>query len=112
MSAGMWLGIRVGNPTPRLTYCPSCSSAATRAASWSRLQLMAAPPRKRVVPPPHRFALHRRWRSWLHRLLFDRLHRVGHMHHPVHVDPRGVHLDGVDLARFDQMLNLRDGIPA
>jgi len=23
MSAGMWLGIRVGNPTPRFTYCPS-----------------------------------------------------------------------------------------
>src|SRR5271169_6048156 len=108
MSAGMWLGIRVGNPTPRLTYCPSCSSVATRAASSSRLQLMAVPPGKRVVPPPHRFALHRRWRSWPHRLLFDLLHRVGHMHHPVHVDPLGVHLGGVDLARFDQVLNLRD----
>ncbi len=31
------------------------------------------------------------------------------MHHPMHVDPRGVHLGGVDLARFDQVLNLRDG---
>src|ERR1700756_2176731 len=93
MSAGMWLGIRVGNPTPRLTYCPSCSSAATRAANSSRLQLILRS-------------------SWPHRLLFDLLYRVGHMHHPVHVDPGGVHLGGVDLARFDQVLNLRDGDPA
>src|ERR1700741_3140239 len=114
MPAGMWLGIRVGNPTPRLTYCPSCSSAATRAASSSPLQLTLRhsssslrPPQAGGTPTASSSA-----RSWPHRLLFDLLHRVGHMHHPVHVDPRGVHLGGVDLARFDQVLNLRDGEPA
>src|ERR1700757_1405529 len=95
MPAGMWLGIKVGNPIPRLTYCPSWSSAATRAANSSRLQVIVAAPS-----------------SWPHGLLFDLLHRVGYVDHPVHVDPRGVHVGRVDFARFGQVLNLSDGDPA
>ena len=34
------------------------------------------------------------------------------MNHPVHVDPRGVHVGGVDFTWFDQVLNLGDGDPA
>src|SRR6201997_2834299 len=95
MSAGMWLGIRGGNPMPRLTYWPSCSSAATRAASSSRLQVIVAAPS-----------------SSPDGLFFDLLHRVGYVDHPVHVDPRGVHVGRVDFARFSQVLNLSDGDPA
>src|SRR6201993_1221903 len=100
MSAGMWLGIRVGNPIPRLTYCPSCSSAATRAANSSRLQLIL-----RRSSSSLRSASSSA-RSWPHGLLLDLLHRVGDMNHPVHVDPRGVHVGGVDFTWFDQVLNL------
>src|ERR1700761_8077173 len=95
MSAGMWLGIKVGNPIPRLTYCPSWSSAATRAANSSRLQLIVAAPS-----------------SWPHGLLLDLLHRVGDMDHPVHVDPRGVHVGRVDFTWIDQLFNLSDSDPA
>src|SRR5271156_6835757 len=99
---------------PRLTYCPSCSSAATRAANSSRLQLIwrhssssLRPPQAGGTPTASSPA-----RSWPHGLLLDLFHRVGDMDHPVHVDPRGVHVGGVDFTWFEQVLNLGDGDPA
>src|SRR5690349_153507 len=40
---GRWFGISVGTPMPRLTYSPSRSSAAARAAISSRLHMAHRP---------------------------------------------------------------------
>src|SRR3954451_21126697 len=68
---------------PRLTYCPSDSSRATRAASSSRV-------------------------STRHRPLLDPLLEVRNVYDALHEDPRRVHIHRVELARLDQLLDLRN----
>src|SRR5690625_4592713 len=88
---------------PRLTYCPSRSSAAVRAASSSRVRAISTVllPCRRYLPV---------W-SLAHRLPLDSFDRVGAVHHPMHMDSRSMHLRGVDVAGFDQVLDLGDGDP-
>src|SRR5262245_34728302 len=67
---------------PRLTYCPSTSSSATRAASSSRLSTDGPP--------------------------LDALLDVRGAHHALHEDARCVHQHRVELARLDELLDRRD----
>src|SRR5690348_6443247 len=71
---------------PRLTYCPSTSSSATRAASSSRLS---------TDRPP-----------------LDALLDVGGVHHALHEHTGGVHQHRVQLAGLDELLDRRDRDPS
>src|SRR6266487_3492013 len=119
--SGTWFGTRVGSPMPRLTYCPSHSSWATRAASWLRVRVMPAPPGSPALVPraaqpsslPAR-AAGSRARSWLapDRAALDPLAALAdRADHPLHEDARGVHVLRRDLAGLDQPLHLGDGDP-
>src|SRR5687768_383795 len=90
----MWLGTSVGMPMPRLTYCPSWSSRATRAASWSFVSAMSAP----ALGGPHG-------------PLLDPLLGTGHVHDPLHEDPGGVDQRRVELTGLDELLHLGDRDP-
>src|ERR671913_1545717 len=76
---------------PRLTYCPSASSRATRAASCCRVSAISAPHRAPLDPLA---------------VLADRADP------PLQEDARRVHPLGRDLTRLDQPLHLGDGDPA
>src|SRR5579862_1020571 len=73
---------------PRLTYCPSRSSCATRAASWVLVSGIAALPRRDA---------------------FDAFALRADAHDALHEDAGEVHLFRIDLARLDQLFNLHDG---
>src|SRR5262249_1741997 len=79
---------------PRLTYWPSCSSAAHRAASWNRVSAMSG-----LLPRAHGALLH------LLALGAD-------LDDPLHEHARGVYVLGVDLARLDELFDLGDRDPA
>src|SRR4051794_2603096 len=96
-SAGTWFGTRVGNPMPRLTYCPSVSSRAARAAISSRVSGISGS----LGARPHGAAFD----PLVGRLL------GGQRDHPLHVHPGQVDLVRVELARLHQPLDLGDGDP-
>src|ERR1700743_75312 len=104
--SGMWFGIRVGIPMPRLTYWPSSNSAATRAAIPSLVQLICrhSSSSLRSASSPVR--------SRLHRLLLDPFGGIGHVYHSLHENARGVHGGGVNLSGFDEEFHLGDGDPS
>src|SRR5262245_40327037 len=89
--AGMKLATSVGMPMPRLTYIPSDSSCAARRATWSRVSggMSGAP----LADGP----------------LFDRFFELRALDDPLHVDAGRVHGVGLQLPRFDENLDLRDG---
>src|SRR5215217_97545 len=75
---------------PRLTYWPSSSSCAARAASWVRVRAMSVPPRAG-------------------RPAFDALaFQANRPDHALDEDARRVDLLGQDLAGLDQLLHLGD----
>src|SRR4051794_21340798 len=82
----------VGMPMPRLTYWPSSSSSATRAASCSLVSAMSA----RL---PYGAA-------------FDPLLGVADGDDPLHEPTGRVDLVGLELARLDEVLDLGDGDPS
>src|ERR1700686_5345178 len=77
---------------PRLTYRPSCSSCATRAASWVRVSATLSS----SVPLARGHAL-------------DAFAGRPDRNDPLHVNPGQVDLLGIDLARLDELLDLGDG---
>src|SRR5512132_4266941 len=79
---------------PRLTYWPSSSSWAARAAICSRVSAISGLCPRTGGPP-------------LDALLDVR----PHVDHPLHVDARGVHVLGRDVADLDEVLDLGDGHP-
>src|SRR5581483_8624374 len=81
----------VGRPIPRLTYWPSRSSCATRAASCVRVigNLLSS------VPFARRHAL-------------DAFSARPDLHDALHEDPREMHLLGIDAARLDEIFDLGD----
>ena len=87
----------MGRPMPRLTYSPSSSSRAARAAIWSRVQLIVSVLRRfrpvRVV----RFSMPLRV-ACLRGELDDALHE----------DARQVDVVGADFADLDDLLGLDD----
>src|SRR3546814_260027 len=88
-------------PIPRLTYCPSESSAAARAAISSWLQPVLTAVSLISV------AFRSRSRGGLLDLLAGGLLRR-QLDDPVHEDTRHVYVVGVDLAGFDDLLRLDD----
>src|ERR687893_1953117 len=109
-SSGMKFGTRVGIPMPRLTYWPSSSSRATRAASWSRVRVMS------LVSLDGGLVAGggRRGGAVGARAggaVFDPLALGADDDHPVDEDPGQVHVLGPDVARFDEFLDLGDGDP-
>src|SRR3546814_7938389 len=97
-SAGRCAGISVGMPIPRLTYCPSESSAAARAAISSWLQPVLTAVSLISV------AFRSRSRGGLLDLLAGGLLRR-QLDDPVHEDTRHVYVVGVDLDRKSTRLN-------
>src|ERR1700756_2038868 len=75
---------------PRLTYCPSTSSFATRAASCSLLSTVAP----------------------LHGPPLDALLDARGVHDALHEDARCVHEHRVEVARLDELLDRGDRDPA
>src|SRR5690606_12045835 len=94
---GRWFEIGVGRPMPRLTYVPSTSSRAARAAICSRVSAMSGTAFLAAVyaapfDPP------------------DGCRVVGEdPDHPLDEDAGQVHLVRVQFARLHQMLDLGDG---
>src|SRR5580704_15815562 len=76
---------------PRLTYCPSRSSWATRAASWVRVKAMSASLSR----------AHRRTR----RHALDALSLRSDVHDALHEDAWQMHELGVDRSRLDEFLD-------
>src|SRR5262245_59326193 len=94
---GRKLGTNVGRPMPRLTYCPSASSAAALAAICSRVSPIAA---SAFLPGSHGAPL-------------DPLLDLGaHRHDTLHEDAGQVDLVRAQLARLHQVLDLGDGHPS
>src|SRR5688572_2247185 len=87
---GMKLATSVGMPIPRLTYIPSRSSRAVRAAICSRVSggMSGAPLADGA--------------------LFDRLLEGRALDDPLHVDAGGVDLVRVQRPRLDQLFDLGD----
>src|ERR1700676_1814218 len=81
----------VGKPMPRLTYWPSLSSCATRAASCVRVSAMSAP----SVALARGDAL-------------DAFAGAADLHDALHEDAGQMHLLGIDRAWLDELLDLRD----
>src|SRR4051812_11216835 len=107
-SSGTKLGTRVGIPMPRLTYWPSSSSRATRAASWSRVRLIGVPFGGLVAGGGRRGgAVGARAGG----AVLDLLALRADDDHPVDEDPGQVHVLGPDLAGLDELLDLGDGDP-
>src|SRR6478752_3400015 len=91
---GTKFGTRVGSPMPRFTYEPSSSSAAARAAIWSRVSAMSGSFRGDGAS-------------------LDALGDVGSdLDDAVHVHAGQVDPVRVELARFNEALDLRDADPA
>src|SRR5688572_26815952 len=97
-SGGRWSGMSVGRPMPRLTYSPSRSSSAARAAIWSRVQAMSA----RLLADAGGALLD---------VLAGGLVR-GEGDDALHENAGQVHVVGVDLADLDHAFRLDDGEPA
>src|ERR1700712_613834 len=76
---------------PRLTYCPSLSSCATRAASCVRVSAMSAP----SVALARRDAL-------------DALAAAADLHDALHENARQMHVLGVERAGLHELLDFRD----
>src|SRR5580692_3601997 len=74
---------------PRLTYCPSRNSSATRRASCSRVSATLR------SPPTRRHAL-------------DAFAAVAHRDDALHEDARRVHVARIEFAQLDELLDLRD----
>src|SRR5688572_2339308 len=106
--SGTWLGTRVGMPMPRLTYWPSVSSAATRAASWSRVSGISGAFLSGLVAGRGGDG---GAGAGAGGELLDLLVVGGGAHHPVDEDAGQVHLLGGDLPGLDQGLDLGDGDP-
>src|SRR4051794_6146719 len=91
--SGRWFGMSVGRPMPRLTYEPSASSRAARAAIWSRVSGMSGllgGSGRRVGRGVRRHRAHRRGSRGPDRPLLDLL--VGGLlrsqdDDPLHEDP-------------------------
>src|SRR4051794_31383819 len=100
--SGTWLGTRVGMPMPRLTYWPSVSSSATRAASSSRVRAISVSLRGFLTRGGRGGRPGARAGGELLDLL---VRRVG-LHDPVDEHAGQVHLLGSDLPRFVDPLDL------
>src|SRR5438270_418906 len=81
----------VGKPMPRLTYWPSLSSRATRAASCVRVSATSAP----SAALARRDAL-------------DALAAGADLHDALHEDAGQMHLLGIERARLHELLDFRD----
>src|SRR6478735_9424215 len=100
MPGGRLLGTSVGMPMPRLTYEPSASSAAARAAISWRVRAMS-------VLSFWSLSLSKGYRATL-----DALFDVGaDLDDPVHVDARQVDRIRVEIPRLDELLHLCDADP-
>src|SRR5690606_18009803 len=134
----IWLATIVGRPMPRLTYMPSLSSCAARAAIWSRVQGMGLllnlvrhyqhvrrHPREGGDPWTLVFSLYRPWipafagmtvvgshESRTHRTLLDPLLGVGVVDDAVDEDAGQVHLVRIDLAGLHDFLHFHHTNPA
>src|SRR6516165_2120347 len=83
-------------PIPRLTYSPSLSSAATRAANCVLVSGMSRPLRRLVRTG---------------REAFDLLAAVADLDHPLHEHTRRVDLLGIQFARLDEGFDLGNRDP-